>query len=90
LQGGYAGAESEGLTHEGQHILQSRLFGPIFQVTYVVWMVVGGIIGFFIGIFAKQGIGKTMEDIGYYDNPWETWSYSAQDPGHHGGDFSWS
>ena len=70
-----------------------HLFGPIFQVVYVPWLVVGGIIGFFIGIFAHQGLGNTIEDVAYYDNPWETWAYKQEGPtpsAHHGGDFSWA
>src|SRR5262249_26549504 len=41
----------------------------------------------------SQGIGKTIEDVAYYDNPWETWAYKAEGPtpsGHHGGDYSWA
>jgi RHS repeat-associated protein len=67
------------LDHETSHIWTSRIFGPIFQVTYVVWLVVGGIIGGLIGIgmaiAGKQGVWDSAMDVGYFDNPWETWAY---------------
>lgn len=79
--------------HETSHIWTSRLFGPIFQTTYIAWMIVGGVVGFLIGIplaiAGTQSLGQSIEDVGYFDNPWESWAYDiGGTPA--GGKLSWT
>jgi hypothetical protein len=91
LAGGGGGTEL--LNHESLHILQSRLFGPIYQITYGAWLIVGGVIGGIVGIFASQPWTTSVQDVAYYDNLWETWAYKVEGPdsgSHHGGELSWS
>jgi RHS repeat-associated protein len=63
--------------HEMLHITQNRIFGPIFTVTYIVWMVVGAVVGGILGIFVNQKWAQSVEDVAYNDNPWETWAYDV-------------
>jgi RHS repeat-associated protein len=63
--------------HEELHIWQSRIFGPIFQITYVAWAVVG----FFVATFywfgnTDEDWGSLVETAAYYDNPFEYWAYN--------------
>ena len=63
--------------HEELHIWQQRIFGPIFQFTYVAWAVVG----FFVATFywfanTDEDWGSLVETASYYDNPFEYWSYN--------------
>ena len=71
------GTRTDLLDHETLHVWQSRIFGPIFQVTYVAWLIVGAVVGLVAGIFTSQSIGQDIMDVAYYDNPWETWAYSV-------------
>lgn len=65
--------------HESLHILQNRIFGPIFQVVYVVWMVGGFIVGSIFWLFhTDHSYGDIIETAAYFDNPWEYWAYSNQ------------
>ena len=49
--------------HEELHIWQSRIFGPLFQVTYIVWAV-GGFIVANIGLVDRHepGLGEPRRD----------------------------
>ncbi|SDL55829.1 toxin TcdB middle/N-terminal domain-containing protein [Tessaracoccus oleiagri] len=81
------------LEHETAHILQNRIFGPVFTATYVGWLVVGAVVGFLIGvglwIADDQSIGKSIEDMAYTNNPWESWAYHVGGS-HSGGTLAWS
>ena len=72
LGGGDLG-RSRNLAH-----LDGSLSGPIFQVTYIAWLIVGGIVGFLIGIplaiAGSQGLGRSIDHVGYFDNRWESWA----------------
>ncbi|HEX5730073.1 RHS repeat-associated core domain-containing protein, partial [Microbacterium sp.] len=80
------------LEHESLHIFQNRVFGPLFTGTYVAWLVVGGVVGFLIGlglwIADEQSLGKSIEDMAYANNPWESWAYH-EGGSHKGGDLAW-
>ncbi|MEF8842137.1 MAG: FG-GAP-like repeat-containing protein [Haloarculaceae archaeon] len=87
------------LNHETLHVWQSRAFGPIFQGTYVGWIVVGGAVGALVGIvpFIAGGgdwdaWGGAIKDFAYHNNPWEIWAYYQEGPGEaspgNRGDFS--
>jgi RHS repeat-associated protein len=65
--------------HESLHILQNRIFGPIFQVVHVVWMIGGAIVGSIFWLFhMDHKYGDIVETAAYFDNPWEYWAYSNQ------------
>jgi len=65
--------------HESIHILQNRIFGPLFQVVYVVWLVGGFIVGSVFWLFhTDHKWGDIVETAAYFDNPWEYWAYSNQ------------
>jgi RHS repeat-associated protein len=62
--------------HEELHIWQSRIFGPLFQATYIVWAVGGFIVGTVVWFFnTDQDYGSVIETAAYYDNPFEYWAY---------------
>jgi RHS repeat-associated protein len=63
--------------HEMLHITQNRIFGPIFTITYVAWLVVGAVVGGILGIFVNQKWTQSVEDVAYNDNPWESWAYDV-------------
>ena len=60
--------------HERIHVLQNRLFGPFYTLTYVGWMaallVPAGIVGTIRGNPAT-----TVENWCYLNNPWERWAF---------------
>jgi RHS repeat-associated protein len=64
--------------HETLHIWQNRIFGPIFQVVYIAWFIVGGLVGVVIGLFHPSEFGSIVETAAYDDNPWEYWAYKNQ------------
>jgi hypothetical protein len=64
------------VNHEGVHVWQSRIFGPLFQTSYAGWMVGG----FFVGtgywfLHPNENWFSLVETAAYYDNPWEVWAY---------------
>ncbi len=71
--------------HEGLHIWQQRWFGPLHPLIYVVWGVVGVVVGTVYGLFSRQRrasgvrIGKLVETAAYYDNPFEYWAYKRDE-----------
>jgi RHS repeat-associated protein len=62
--------------HEELHVWQNRIFGPLFQATYIVWAVGGFIVGTVVWFFhTDQDYGSVIETAAYYDNPFEYWAY---------------
>jgi hypothetical protein len=62
--------------HEELHIWQSRIFGPLYQGTYVVWGIGGAIVGTVVWFFnTDQDYGSVIETAAYYNNPFEYWAY---------------
>jgi hypothetical protein len=62
--------------HENTHVWQNRIFGPLFILTYVGWMLVMLIPGLIAGA-AKSGTNAFTgaERWCYFNNPWEAWGY---------------
>jgi len=75
-QGGKGVNASFIANHEELHITQSRIFGPLFQATYIVWAVGGFIVGSIVWFFnTDEDYGSVIETAAYYDNPFEYWAY---------------
>ncbi len=84
---------AELVDHETSHLHQQRIFGPILMLTFLVWLIVGSLVGLLLGLRIRQPLAQSIMDIAYYNNPWETWAYRAHGPfkgQHHGGRLSWS
>lgn len=61
--------------HEGLHVWQHRIFGPLYPLLYLAWMAAGGLAGTAVWMVRRGSWWKTVETIAYYDNPFETWAY---------------
>lgn len=70
--------------HEELHIWQQRWFGPIYQVGYAIWGIVGVAVGGVYGMLSRRRlqegvkIWRLVETAAYYDNPFEYWAYRKQ------------
>jgi len=63
--------------HEELHVWQQRFFGPLFQITYVVWGIGGLIVGSIVWLTdTSKSWGSLVETAAYYDNPFEYWAYN--------------
>lgn len=70
------GAKDVLANHEEVHVWQSRIFGPLFQTSYVGWMVGGAFVGTgYWLLHPNQDWFSLVETAAYYDNPWEVWAY---------------
>ena len=63
------------IEHEGLHVFQNRVFGPMFQLTYVAWVVGAGLVGLVVAAFAPSERLAIIETFAYYNNPFEYWAY---------------
>jgi hypothetical protein len=63
--------------HESHHVLQHFIFGPVFTVSYMLWMVPAAIVGLVWGLIKGKGING-VEAWAYYNNPWEIWAYAVE------------
>ena len=63
--------------HENTHVLQNRIFGPFFILTYLGWMVVWVLPALVVGLLNSHGVGDTIEKWCYFNNPWEGWAYKV-------------
>jgi PE family len=71
------GADDIMINHEEVHVWQSRIFGPLFQTSYVGWMAGGLFVGTGYWLFhPNQDWFSLVETAAYYDNPWEVWAYA--------------
>jgi hypothetical protein len=63
--------------HEGLHVWQNRIFGPLYQAVYVAWFAGGALVGAFTWALKKDKprMKKLVETAAYYDNPFEFWAY---------------
>ena len=71
--------------HEGLHVLQHRLLGPLYPVAYVLWLAVGAVAGTLVWAVRRGSWWKTGDTIAYYDNPFETWAYRRDERWPHPG-----
>ncbi len=68
------------VAHEGVHVLQNRIFGPLFQAIYLGWIVAFFLVG--VGLWLareRKDFGKIIETMTYYNNPFEYWAYNNDD-----------
>lgn len=66
--------------HEGAHLFQNRLFGPIYTLGYVGWMVLAGAAGLVVWLVReRKHLWPILETFSYYDNPFEYWAYRKDD-----------
>lgn len=63
--------------HEDTHVLQNRIFGPFFSLTYLGWMVFWFPFSFIIAAATKEDVGGTIQGVCYFNNPWEAWAYNV-------------
>lgn len=62
--------------HEELHIWQSRVFGPLFLLTYISWAVAGALVAtVYWGFHRDRHWATLVETVAYYDNPFEYWAY---------------
>jgi hypothetical protein len=63
--------------HEGLHVWQNRIFGPIYQAVYVAWLAGGAVVGAAAWALKREKpkMKKMVETAAYYDNPFEVWAY---------------
>ena len=64
--------------HERMHVLQIRLFGPLYTVSYLSWMVVLALVAIPTALIRRKSVGGLIEAFAYLSNPWETWAYYVQ------------
>jgi RHS repeat-associated protein len=80
--------------HEELHIWQNRIFGPLFQTTYIVWAIGGFIVANIVWLTdTDEDWGSLVETAAYYDNPFEYWAYnndSKWPPGGAHPDLAWN
>ena len=66
--------------HEGVHLFQNRLLGPLYPLLYLGWMVVAGAAGLMVSLLGdRKNRWAVMETFAYYDNPFEYWAYRNDD-----------
>jgi len=81
--GGLSGASPQAVrrrrlvdVHEGVHLFQNRLFGPLYALGYLAWMAAAGAAGLAVGLTAdRKRLRRVVETFAYYDNPFEYWAY---------------
>jgi hypothetical protein len=63
--------------HEGLHVWQNRIFGPIYQIVYVGWFALGTLTAVVTKIVRRNTppLKRLVETASYYDNPFEYWAY---------------
>ena len=62
-------------THEGVHVLQHFIFGPIYPLSHGVWMALWFLPGIIFGAIYRT-VGQGITDFTYYNNPWEVVAYA--------------
>ncbi len=62
--------------HENTHVWQNRIFGPLYTLSYVIWMILLFIPGLLWGLISGKGAGVGILNWCYFSNPWEAWGLS--------------
>ena len=67
--------------HEGLHVWQNRIFGPIYQGVYLVWFAGGALVGAATWALKREKpkMKHLIETAAYYDNPFEFWAYKRDE-----------
>jgi hypothetical protein len=66
-------------SHENTHVWQNRLFGPVFILSYIVWLILFLLPGLVYGaVSSTVSVGQAIERFSYLSNPWEAWAYAVQ------------
>ena len=66
--------------HEGAHLFQNRLFGPVCLPAYAGWMVLAGGAGLVVWLVKeRKHLWPILETFSYYNNPFEYWAYRKDD-----------
>jgi hypothetical protein len=65
-------------SHERTHVWQNRIFGPLFSLSYIGWLVVWLLPGLIAGVVVGAGPFQGVEKWCYFNNPWEAWGYAVQ------------
>ena len=66
--------------HEGTHLFQNRLLGPLYTSVYLGWMLLAGAAGLVVGALAdRRCLWGVVETFAYYNNPFEYWAYRKDD-----------
>lgn len=66
--------------HEGTHLLQNRILGPLYPSAYLGWMAAAGAIGTVVGLVTdRKRLWRVVDTFAYYNNPFEYWAYRKDD-----------
>lgn len=68
------------LEHEEEHVLTSRVFGPVFQSTYASWLIHGAVVGGGLSLVYGRSLVGTGKTMGYDNNPWEIHAKETNNP----------
>jgi hypothetical protein len=66
--------------HEVTHVWQDRIFGPMYTLTYLGWMVVWLVPSLIFGVIkvGTAGFASGPKAWCYFNNPWEVRAYAVQ------------
>jgi hypothetical protein len=61
--------------HEGVHVLQHFIFGPIYPLSHGAWLALWFLPGIIFGAIYRT-VSQGIMDFTYYNNPWEVVAYA--------------
>jgi hypothetical protein len=64
--------------HEAIHVVQHLLLGPVFVLSYAGWFVLWFLPGAILGLIKRGSPVKGVNDMSYYDNPFEIMAYAVE------------
>jgi hypothetical protein len=64
------------LRHELTHVLQNRLFGPFYTLSYLLWLAVMFVPSLIAHAMKSDDSSRIMAWC-YFSNPWEVWAYAV-------------
>lgn len=65
-------------SHELTHVWQNRIFGPLFVLSYLGWLLVWFVPGLIAGLIKGAGAGQGILKWCYLNNPWEAVAFEIQ------------